>query len=114
MKNVNDYTYYVVVEPRYQDDFRPSVLDYGLTFEAATNVMCSYINERGLKFKETASITPVISTSREASLTNFRQATVCLSEELGDRKSMKQDLTENKTYTNDLTGSMRYINRFER
>lgn len=52
MKSVNDYTYYVVVEPRYQGDFRPSVLDYGLTFEAATNVMRSYINERGLKFKE--------------------------------------------------------------
>lgn len=47
-----EYLYYVVVEPSNKGDFRPSVLDYGLTYEGAENVMRTFIKDHGLRFKE--------------------------------------------------------------
>ena len=49
MKDNN--TYYVMVEPTSKTDFRPCVLEYGLTFEKATAVMRNFVMQHGLWLK---------------------------------------------------------------
>ena len=49
MKDNN--TYYVMVEPTSKTDFRPCVLEYGLTFEKATAVMRNFVTQHGLWLK---------------------------------------------------------------
>lgn len=48
MKDNN--TYYVMVEPTSKTQFRPCVLEYGLTLEKATAVMRDFIMQHGLWF----------------------------------------------------------------
>ena len=43
--------YYIVIEPRNEGAFRPVILDYGVYFDKATEIMRDYINDYGLKFK---------------------------------------------------------------
>ena len=43
--------YYVMVRPSHEGDFRPLVIDYGLTLEGAERVQRSFIKDHGLRFK---------------------------------------------------------------
>lgn len=43
--------FYVMVVPKHEGDFRPLVIDYGLSFDSATNVMRNFIKDHGLRFK---------------------------------------------------------------
>lgn len=44
--------YYVTVLPKNTGDFRPLIIDYGLTYEKANNVMRRYIQDHGMRFKK--------------------------------------------------------------
>lgn len=44
--------YYVVIVPENKGDFRPCVLDYGLSYEKAQEKVRWYINDHGLRFKK--------------------------------------------------------------
>ena len=48
----NDFTYYVVVMPKFEGKFRPFVLDYGLSYEKAERVMRQYVDDHGLHYFE--------------------------------------------------------------
>ena len=43
--------YYVMVHPVNKGDFRPIVIDYGLTLEGAERVQRRFIEDHGLRFK---------------------------------------------------------------
>ena len=43
--------YYVMVHPVNKGDFRPIVIDYGLTLEGAERVQRRFIEDNGLRFK---------------------------------------------------------------
>lgn len=43
--------FYVVAEPQKKGDFRPVVLEYGISLEAAEKYVRNYINENGLLIK---------------------------------------------------------------
>ena len=43
--------YYVMVRPSNEGDFRPLVIDYGLTLEGAERVQRRFIEDHGLRFK---------------------------------------------------------------
>lgn len=43
--------FYVVAEPQKKGDFRPVVLEYGISLEAAEKYVRNYINESGLFIK---------------------------------------------------------------
>ena len=43
--------YYVMVRPSHEGDFRPLVIDYGLTLEGAERVQRRFIKDHGLRFK---------------------------------------------------------------
>ena len=43
--------YYVMVRPSNKGDFRPLVIDYGLTLEGAERVQRRFIEDHGLRFK---------------------------------------------------------------
>lgn len=43
--------YYVLVRPVHEGDFRPIVVDYGLTLEGAERVQRRFIEDHGLRFK---------------------------------------------------------------
>lgn len=43
--------YYVMVRPLHEGDFRPLVIDYGLTLEGAERVQRRFIEDHGLRFK---------------------------------------------------------------
>ena len=43
--------YYVMVRPSHEGDFRPIVIDYGLTLEGAESVQRRFIQNHGLRFK---------------------------------------------------------------
>ena len=48
----NTESFYVVVVPKYNGDFRPCVLEYGLSYEKAQEKVRWYINDHGLRFKK--------------------------------------------------------------
>lgn len=48
----NTESFYVVVVPKYKGDFRPCVLEYGLSYEKAQEKVRWYINDHGLRFKK--------------------------------------------------------------
>ena len=43
--------YYVMVLPAREGDFRPLVIDYGLTLDGAERVQRRFIEDHGLRFK---------------------------------------------------------------
>lgn len=43
--------YYVMVRPAHEGDFRPLVIDYGLTLEGAERVQRNFIKDHGLRFR---------------------------------------------------------------
>ena len=43
--------YYVMVHPVNKGDFRPIVIDYGLTLDGAERVQRRFIEDHGLRFK---------------------------------------------------------------
>ena len=47
-----EFNYYVLIVPKNDGDFRPIVLDYGLSYEKASERMRWYINDHGLNYKE--------------------------------------------------------------
>lgn len=49
---MDDVTYFIVIQPKYEGKFRPVVLDYGLTYKQAEKRMREYIMDHGLNFTE--------------------------------------------------------------
>lgn len=43
--------YYVMVRPSHEGDFRPLVIDYGLTLDGAERVQRRFIEDHGLRFR---------------------------------------------------------------
>lgn len=52
--------FYVVVVPKREQDFRPCVLEYGLSYEQAQNKVRWYINDHGLRFKTNGKTYPAL------------------------------------------------------
>lgn len=53
-------SYYVIVVPKRGQDFRPCLLEYGITYEKAERVMRWYINDHGLRFKKNGKVYPAL------------------------------------------------------
>lgn len=53
-------SYYVIVVPKRGQDFRPCLLEYGITYEKAERVMRWYINDHGLRFKKDGKVYPAL------------------------------------------------------
>ena len=51
MSKKNNNVYYVMVHPVNKGDFRPIVIDYGLTLDGAERVQRRFIEDHGLRFK---------------------------------------------------------------
>ena len=51
MSKKNNDVYYVMVHPVNKGDFRPIVIDYGLTLDGAERVQRRFIEDHGLRFK---------------------------------------------------------------
>lgn len=52
--------YYVVIVPKNKGDFRPCVLEYGLSYEKAQEKVRWYINDHGLRFKQNGKTYPAL------------------------------------------------------
>ena len=52
--------YYVSVVPKYEGDFRPFILEYGISFEKASEKVRWYINDHGLRFKKNGKHYPAL------------------------------------------------------
>lgn len=53
-------SYYVEVVPKFKGDFRPCVLEYGISFEEAERKVKWYINDHGLRFKSKGEVYPAL------------------------------------------------------
>ena len=53
-------SFYVVVVPKYKGDFRPCVLEYGISFKKASEKVKWYINDHGLRFKKNGTTYPAL------------------------------------------------------
>lgn len=52
--------YYVVIVPENKGDFRPCVLEYGISYEKASEKVRWYINDHGLRFKKNGKQYPAL------------------------------------------------------
>ena len=49
-------SFYVVVVPKKEGEFRPCVLEYGISYEKAAEKVRWYINDHGLRFKQNGKV----------------------------------------------------------
>ena len=57
---MDNSSFYVIVVPKYKGDFRPCVLEYGISFEKASEKVKWYINDHGLRFKTKGETYPAL------------------------------------------------------
>ena len=58
--NAIEETFYVLIVPETSGTFRPTVLEYGLTFTQASEKVRWYINDHGLRFKVNGETYPAL------------------------------------------------------
>lgn len=59
-KSKMDQGVYVIVVPKNEGDFRPCILEYGISLEKASEKVKWYIKDHGLKFKKNGKIYPAL------------------------------------------------------
>lgn len=57
---MDNSSFYVVVVPKFKGDFRPRILEYGISLEKASKKVKWYINDHGLRFKTKGEIYPAL------------------------------------------------------
>ena len=58
--NAIEETFYVLIVPKTSGTFRPTVLEYGLSFTQASEKVRWYINDHGLRFKANGETYPAL------------------------------------------------------